>query len=81
MNSAEVAIVIGFESCASSYPCRPAADGMGTVLYNGPYKPQYQNGAPTYKPPHQNFTVVIPSTAAKGKAQLNFAHFVLIGVS
>ncbi|KAG5635276.1 hypothetical protein H0H81_011839 [Sphagnurus paluster] len=77
--SIEVAIVIGFESCPT-YPCYPAAGGMGTVLYNGPYNPQYQASAP-HLPPHQNFTVTIPSTAAKGTAHLNVAHVALTGVS
>ncbi|KAF8075233.1 hypothetical protein FPV67DRAFT_1446175 [Lyophyllum atratum] len=76
--STEVAIVIGLQSCATS-PCRPVTDGMGTVLYNGGYKPQYQQNAPGHKPPHQNFTVLIPSNTAKGKAQLGVTHVSLIG--
>ncbi|GLB41551.1 hypothetical protein LshimejAT787_1001510 [Lyophyllum shimeji] len=75
--STEIAVVIGVQSCASS-PCHSPADGLGNILYNGGYKPQY-NQPPDSKPPHQNFTVTIPSTLAKGKALLGVAHMTLIG--
>ena len=74
--STEVAVVIGFSSCAST-PCRSAEDILGTILYNGPFKPVYHE---TNLPPYENFTVTLPSSAAKGKGQINVAHASLIGV-
>ncbi|TFK34054.1 hypothetical protein BDQ12DRAFT_690313 [Crucibulum laeve] len=75
--SQEVAIVIGLQSCPSS-ACAAPSDIMGSILYNGPFAPKLQANA-TFKPPHQNFTVTIPSTIAKGKAQLGVVHVSLIG--
>ncbi|KAG5635275.1 hypothetical protein H0H81_011838 [Sphagnurus paluster] len=74
-SSVEVAVVIGFESCPT-YSCHPASDGIGTVLYNGKYNPQYRTPG---LPPYQNFSVLIPFTAPQGPAQLNLAHFALTG--
>jgi len=51
---------------------------MGSILYNGPFDPQIPS--PT-EPPSQNITVDIPSDIPQGEAQLNFAHFFMIGVS
>ncbi|KAJ7598972.1 hypothetical protein C8J56DRAFT_769687 [Mycena floridula] len=78
-SSQEVAIVIGFSSCSSR--CLPPLSSMGTVLYNGPYAPIFQPNQTVAKPPHQNFTVTIPTSATVGKAQLNLAHFLLLGAS
>lgn len=77
--STEVAIVIAFASCASS-PCSSPSANMGSILYNGHYDPVFQSGAPGSKPPHQNFSIAIPSTAGVGSGQLNVAHVSLIGV-
>ncbi|KAG6887339.1 hypothetical protein C0995_015968 [Termitomyces sp. Mi166 len=76
--STEVAVVIGVISCPTS-GCRSVGDGVGTVLYNGGYDPQFHTTAPVSKPPHQNFTIAIPSTLPKGKAQLGVVHTTLIG--
>lgn len=46
-------------------------------MYQGPYKPKYYQ---EYKPPHENFTVTVPPGFPKGHAQLNVAHFALVGV-
>ncbi|KAF9220108.1 hypothetical protein BS17DRAFT_353969 [Gyrodon lividus] len=73
--SEEVAVVIGFQSCPSG-PCISPADYMGQILYNGPFSPQYHE---FYNPPYQNFTVQVPSTAAKGTALIGVAHVTLIG--
>ncbi|KAG6807750.1 hypothetical protein H0H93_001128 [Arthromyces matolae] len=78
--STEVAVVLGFQSCASTGGCRPVTDGVYTVLYNGGYKPEYQQNA-LQKPPHQNFTVTIPSDAQPGLAQLGLIHVTLIGAA
>ncbi|KAF8688703.1 hypothetical protein AX14_013763 [Amanita brunnescens Koide BX004] len=74
-NSFEVSVVISIVSCAQS-PCLPPSDVLGYVMYQGPYKPMYHQ--PEY-PPHENFTVTIPSGFQKGPAQLNVAHFALVG--
>jgi hypothetical protein len=51
---------------------------MGTILYNGPFKPEYHESS---QPPYQNFSVNIPEAIGKGTAQLNIAHVSLVGVS
>ncbi|KAJ7202018.1 hypothetical protein GGX14DRAFT_463557 [Mycena pura] len=80
--STEIAIVIGFQSC-TGFPagCPPPADLMGTILFNGPYDPEFHTDVTPSKPPYQNFTVTIPASAPKGPAQLNLAHFALVGAS
>lgn len=69
--------MIGFASCGSA-PCHSATDLLGDILYNGSFNPVYHE---TSLPPYQNFTVTVPSSATKGKGQINVAHFSLIGVS
>ncbi|KIL55566.1 hypothetical protein M378DRAFT_17828 [Amanita muscaria Koide BX008] len=51
-----------------------AQDGVltGPIDNNQPNLPPFQ--------PYQNFSVTIPASWAKGAAQLNVAHFTLIGV-
>lgn len=51
---------------------------MGTILYHGDFKPVYHESS---APPYENFTVKIPSEIGNGKAQINIAHFALVGVS
>lgn len=53
-------------------------DTMGTILYHGDFKPVYHESS---APPYENFTVTIPSSIKDGKAQINIAHFALVGVS
>ncbi|RHZ70728.1 hypothetical protein CDV55_107119 [Aspergillus turcosus] len=71
----EMAVAIGLSSCADS-KCYHPADVMGTILYNGPFKPEFHEST---QPPYQNFTVSIPEAFAKGEAQLNVAHVSLVG--
>ncbi len=75
----EVAVVIGIQSCAAT-PCAPPDGIMGQILYSGSFNPQFDTSN-TQKPPHQNFTVTLPSNLPKGSAQIGIAHFSLIGVS
>ncbi|KAB8071476.1 hypothetical protein BDV29DRAFT_179133 [Aspergillus leporis] len=75
--SVEVAVAIGVAFCASS-PCFAPKDSIGTILYNGPFKPEYHE---TSQPPYQNFTVQIPDSAAEGTAQINVAHVAIVGAS
>jgi hypothetical protein len=51
---------------------------MGTVLYNGPFDPQFHE---TYLPPYQNFSLEIPEGAATDNGIVTVAHFSLVGVS
>jgi hypothetical protein len=53
-------------------------DRIGTILYNGGYRPEWHNIP--FKPPHQNFTVTIPKATLPGKAELSVIHFTLVGV-
>ena len=80
-SATEVAIVIGATFCGTPGTCLPASEVIGNPLYNGPYNPQFVNGAEN-KPPHQNFTVTIPdySSISSGFLQLNVLHVSLIGV-
>nr|GAT51827.1 predicted protein [Mycena chlorophos] len=79
--STEVAIVIGLATCQSAGDCPAPLDFLGTILYNGPYSPEFQNnGSAPNKPPYQNFTVTIPE-GASGPSQLNVLHLALVGAS
>ncbi|THU95700.1 hypothetical protein K435DRAFT_839360 [Dendrothele bispora CBS 962.96] len=75
-SSEEVGIVLGLSSC-NQRACFAPNLTMGTVLYNGDFDPQFGDE----NQPHQNFTIEIPSDFTKGSAQLNFAHFYLLGAS
>ncbi|KNG88757.1 hypothetical protein ANOM_002819 [Aspergillus nomiae NRRL 13137] len=75
--SKEMGVAIGVASCASR-PCMAPKDTLGTLLYNGPFKPEYHE---TSQPPYQNFTVTIPDSIAKGDAQINVAHVAIVGAS
>ncbi|KAG7095704.1 hypothetical protein E1B28_006418 [Marasmius oreades] len=75
----EVVIVLGFQSCPNT-PCHAASDGIGEVLYNGPYNPTFEVPSSSL-PPYQNFTVTIPASTPKGAAQLSLSHFSLVGAS
>ncbi|KAF5348969.1 hypothetical protein D9758_014216 [Tetrapyrgos nigripes] len=77
-SSEEVGIVIGLRSCPSNIQaCLDPSLTMGTILYNGDFNPQFGNEIQ----PHMNVTVQIPADTPKGSAQLNFAHFFLLGAS
>jgi hypothetical protein len=73
--SEEVAVVIGLQSCPNR-PCTPPSSFMGTILYNGPFNPQYHE---YYLPPYQNFTVQVPASISAGTALIGVAHVTLIG--
>ncbi|KAH9841939.1 uncharacterized protein C8Q71DRAFT_355764 [Rhodofomes roseus] len=71
--SEEVAIVISIVPCETSTCNSPTEDistnlgPLGVILYNGPYNPQYDSvSPPDHKPPHQNFTVQVPSWYRSG---------------
>ncbi|KAF9260742.1 hypothetical protein L218DRAFT_932259 [Marasmius fiardii PR-910] len=75
----EVAIVLGFQPCPSS-PCHAASDGVGEILYTGPYNPVFETPTSSL-PPYQNFSLTIPASTPKGAAQLSLTHFSMIGAS
>ena len=82
--SEEVAVAIGLFPCGGtegqdSCAAMNTTGVLGTVLYNGPYNPQYADGAPSL-PPHQNFSIQVPSTFKSGQVSLGVAHFALVGV-
>ncbi|KAF5383928.1 hypothetical protein D9757_007404 [Collybiopsis confluens] len=75
--SEEVAVVVGLWSCGDN-ACPGPSSVLGTILYNGPFKPQFSepsNGLP----PHENFSVAIPATFTKGRAQFGVVHVALGG--
>ncbi|KIJ65680.1 hypothetical protein HYDPIDRAFT_27672 [Hydnomerulius pinastri MD-312] len=79
--STEVAVVIGFYPCFDTEPlsCPSVArNGIGAVLYNGPFNPQYPNPNPDDLPPLQSFNVTIP-TWQTGPAVLSVTHFAFLG--
>ncbi|KAH1277957.1 hypothetical protein KXW35_003733 [Aspergillus fumigatus] len=73
--SQEIAVAIGLSSCADS-TCHSPEDVMGTIVYNGPFRPEHHESS---LPPYQNFSVNVPEAFATGTAQLNIAHVSLVG--
>jgi hypothetical protein len=74
--SKEIAIVIAIQSCPTGN-CLPVSEDMGTILYAGPFNPQFGSGA---FDPYEDFSVQVPASFATGQAQLGLAHFNLVGV-
>ncbi|KAI8970727.1 hypothetical protein BD414DRAFT_510689 [Trametes punicea] len=77
----EVSVAIGLLSCAEMSPTGSCdvidtSQGIGTVLYSGPYSPVQRTGGTDLS---QNFTVTVPSDFPAGAAALSVAHFSLIG--
>ncbi|KAK7051452.1 hypothetical protein VNI00_004426 [Paramarasmius palmivorus] len=76
-----VGIALGIQSCSSSASgCFAPNSVLGTILYQGPYNPQYSTEAFSL-PPHQNFTVAIPADFPKGQAQIGLAGLTIVGAS
>lgn len=74
----EISLLIGIQFCPIC-SCPAPSSSLGTILSTiDDYNPQIQLGLTLL--PYQNFTVTIPALSPLGKAQLNFAHFSLIGV-
>ena len=63
-------------------PCAetPANEVLGTVVYSGPWDPEYDD-ADRSKPPHQNFTVTVPAEFTSGQVSLGVVHLSVVGVS
>ncbi|CAL5866320.1 uncharacterized protein PFLUO_LOCUS527 [Penicillium psychrofluorescens] len=75
-NFKEIGIAIGITSCTES-KCLPAKEELGTLLYTGPFNPEFHKTGGSE--PYQNFTVTIPKSVTAGKAQINVAHAYLVG--
>ena len=74
----EVVLIIGFNACPSA-GCDALDDGVGAILFEGPFNPQFDPNQP-FKQPHQNFTVTVP-TFFSGQVMLSATHLMLVGVS
>ncbi|PAV17831.1 hypothetical protein PNOK_0631700 [Pyrrhoderma noxium] len=74
--STEVGIAITLKHCIQN-PCEDASEALGSVLYSGPYNPQFGPGMGGQ--PYQNFTLTIPGGIQSGPAVLSVAHANLIG--
>ncbi|KAH7929625.1 hypothetical protein BV22DRAFT_1029249 [Leucogyrophana mollusca] len=68
-------VVIGIQSCPGGN-CFPTSEGLGQILYQGSYNPQFGSGSDDL---YEDFSVQIPASIAAGEAQLGVAHFYLIG--
>ncbi|KAH7929599.1 hypothetical protein BV22DRAFT_1029214 [Leucogyrophana mollusca] len=71
----EVALVIGIQSCPGGN-CFPTSEGVGQVLFQGPFDPQTGPEADNF---YEDYSVQIPASIAAGEAQLGVALFNLIG--
>ncbi|KHN95209.1 uncharacterized protein MAM_06920 [Metarhizium album ARSEF 1941] len=76
----EVSLVLSVVPCPES-ACPNAGDGLGTVLYAGPFRPVAPAAAPGAPagPPEQAFQVDVPASFPVGPAELLATHFVLTG--
>ncbi len=77
-----IGIAIGFASCTPNTVysgCYPSEESLGrTLLYHGTFNPVF--GKSLSGAPFQNFTVTIPGDVPHGKAQINVANFLTVGV-
>lgn len=76
--SEEIAVVIGINKCNEAGVCASPDESMGTVLYNGPFNPEFHE---YNMPPYQNFSLLVPASAAAQQGIVTVAHFSLVGVS
>ncbi|OSD05617.1 hypothetical protein PYCCODRAFT_1464970 [Trametes coccinea BRFM310] len=81
--SKELSVAIGLLNCAQQQPDSSATcdgidltQGLGSVLYAGPYTPQVRPGGDDL---FQNFTVQVPEGFPAGPALLSVTHFALVG--
>ncbi|KAI0820471.1 hypothetical protein BC628DRAFT_861696 [Trametes gibbosa] len=73
--SSDVSVAVGLASAVS-----PMVDenGIGSVLFAGPYNPQGTAGVAGVS---ENYTVTVPDGFPKGNATLSVAHFFMLGTS
>jgi len=80
--SQEVALVIAMQNCDKTNCTQfTSTEYLQHVLYFGSYNPQYQSGPGQGKPPHQNFSVVVPLGFGQGKSRISVTHLSLVGAS
>ncbi|KAH9925403.1 uncharacterized protein BXZ73DRAFT_79062 [Epithele typhae] len=80
--STEVGLAIGVLPCGSS-PCSSinVTQFLGNIVYSGSFDPQYDSSDPS-KPPFQNFSIEIPSTATSGQQlSIGVVHLSIVGAS
>lgn len=75
-NSEDIGIGITLAHCTQN-PCETHVDNLGTVLFVGPFNPEFGGG----EVPTQNYSVQIPSSFQPGPAVLSLEHAALVGVS
>ncbi|KAF8120082.1 hypothetical protein EV363DRAFT_1187063 [Boletus edulis] len=69
------AITVDITACASASECPGVSQGMGQILYSGPYTAEHHNDADDV---YQNITVTIP-LLPNGAAKLGVSHYPLSG--
>ncbi|KAF8262821.1 hypothetical protein EI94DRAFT_1742469 [Lactarius quietus] len=78
--SQEVAIVISLLQCPQNEPCPSPFGELGSILYIGPYNPQFPPITTPDHEPQQNFSVQVPTFFQAGYiAQLAVTHLTLTG--
>ncbi|KAH7914857.1 hypothetical protein BJ138DRAFT_1110230 [Hygrophoropsis aurantiaca] len=78
----QVAVVIAIFPCFSDPPLSCPAferDGVGNILYNGPFDPQYPAPNPNSEPPQQIFDIAIPPGTKTGPAVFSVTHISFVG--
>ncbi|KOS18117.1 hypothetical protein ESCO_003294 [Escovopsis weberi] len=74
LRATEIGLAIGLVSCPNG-TCPPPTSQLGSVLYHGPFDPQYHGPGQQY----ENFTVQVPINFQPGPASIQVARFFLIG--
>ncbi|KAG2068974.1 hypothetical protein BDR04DRAFT_1102412 [Suillus decipiens] len=74
----QVGIALGIKPCVNGL-CPDPADGLGYVLYAGPWTPNTLTIGIDGR--YQNFTVTIPSDLAEGPAIFTLMHSCVIGAN
>ncbi|KAF8885680.1 hypothetical protein CPB84DRAFT_1788131 [Gymnopilus junonius] len=75
--SIEAGLVIGLFSCFNGPAGCPGPEEVGTVLFNGKFKPTVHTGEQFQI--YENFSLTVPSDFPAGAAQLSTNRFHLIG--
>ncbi|THH06407.1 hypothetical protein EW146_g9617, partial [Bondarzewia mesenterica] len=78
--SQEIAIVISMAPCTAG-GCPDPTERLGSILYYGPYNPQYPITRSPQDVPQQNFSVTVPAYLQQSLAQLTVTHFSLVGAT
>ncbi|EIW74007.1 hypothetical protein CONPUDRAFT_140675 [Coniophora puteana RWD-64-598 SS2] len=73
-----ISVAIGIQSCPNGTggSCVPTDEGLGRLLYDGPFNPQFGS---EYYSPYEDFNVTVPADLASGEAILGTGYFYLLG--